>query len=268
MVTPTGAGVYTAVVTVTYAEDSGAGWNGEIRLITPTTWQPALATCGLTVSGVTDCFELPTLRSLPPYDVTASGLRPVPSTPLGFRFPASVPTSNSCHADESLGLDNPSAGGVQHPVTRCLRFTSDVENTGAGSLTVRIPLAGTGASGQPDVAYLPGRCSPFQILTTSTGQTVSRPAGQCEFHAEHGHFHYAALVGYASTRPTRMVRSVASLRSRRRSRSASPTTTTSASAPPGRTVPEQTWASRAAMCLVKSLPPRRRPAAARTSKKA
>ena len=82
-------------------------------------------------------------------------------------------------------------------MTRCLRFTSDVQNTGAGSLTVRIPLAGTGADGQPGVAYLPGQCSPLQVLTTSTGQTVSRPAGECEFHPAHGHFHYAALVGYA-----------------------------------------------------------------------
>ena len=197
VISPGTAGVYTLVVTATYAEDSGAGWNGEIRLMTPTTWQPAPSTCGITVSGTTGCFELPTLRALAPYDLTASGVPPVPSTPLGFPFPASLPTPTSCYADETIGLDNPSVAGVQNPVTRCLRFTSDVQNTGAGSLTVQIPVAATGSDGQPEVGYLPGQCHALQVVTTASGQRVSRPAGDCEFHPEHGHFHYAALVGYA-----------------------------------------------------------------------
>ncbi|HZT65924.1 MAG TPA: hypothetical protein VFA11_09050 [Acidimicrobiales bacterium] len=196
LVRPGGAGRYTIVVTFTFANDTNAAWVGEVRLLTPATWQPAPATCG-TVSGVTACFELPRLRALAPYDVVTSGVPPATSTPAGYPFPFSFPTSTSCYLDETVGLDNPSATAVEHPVTRCLRFTSDVQNTGAGPLTVGIPAAATGAKGQSQVGYLPGQCHAVQFVSTSRGRTVSRPAGDCQFHLEHGHFHYDALIGYS-----------------------------------------------------------------------
>ncbi|HET9731967.1 MAG TPA: hypothetical protein VFP54_04760 [Acidimicrobiales bacterium] len=197
LVTPTATGTYTVVVSVTYAYDPGAGWAGEVRLITPQTWTPPPATCSITVAGVTGCFDLPTLRVLPPYDFTASGVPPVVSTPVGFPLPVSLPTTTSCYADESIGLDNPSPSGVENPVTRCLRFTSDVQNTGAGPLSVGIPLLTGGSAGQPQSGYLPGQCHAVQYVTEAGGTTVTRPAGDCEFHVEHGHFHYYALVGYS-----------------------------------------------------------------------
>jgi hypothetical protein len=197
LVHPTAAGTYTIVVAVTYAYDSGAGWTGEVRLITPATWRPAPATCGITVSGTTGCFELPALRVLPPYDFTASGVPPVASTPLGFPFPVALPTPTSCYADETVGLDNPSVGNLEHPVTRCLRFTSDIQNVGAGELTIGIPQLAMDSSGQPESGYLPGDCHAIQYVTTSSGSQVTRPAGDCEFHLEHAHFHYDALVGYS-----------------------------------------------------------------------
>jgi hypothetical protein len=196
LINPGQAGTYKVVVTITYAYDSNAGWVGEVRLIAPTTWKPAAPTCGITVSGVTGCFELPALRAVPAYDLTASGVPPVVSTPLGFPFPFNVPTPNSCYADETLGLDNPSPTAAEHPVTRCLRFTSDIQNVGGGELSVGIPAAVTGSNGQPQVGYVPGECQAVQFVTDTNGATVTRPAGTCEFHLEHGHFHYGNLLGY------------------------------------------------------------------------
>ena len=196
MVQPDGPGVYTIVVAVTYAYDAGAGWMGEVRLITDGAWTPASPTCTTTGSSTT-CLDLPTLQAVPPYDFTASGVPPIVSTPLGFPLPASPPTTTSCYLDESIGLDNPSAGGVQNPVTRCLRFTTDVRNTGAGPVSVGIPIAATGSDGSPGSGYLPGQCHAVQYITKADGSTVTRPAGDCEFHPEHGHFHYDALLGYS-----------------------------------------------------------------------
>ncbi|HWC38547.1 MAG TPA: hypothetical protein VG476_08465, partial [Acidimicrobiales bacterium] len=79
-------GRYTVVVTYTYAYDSGSAFLGEVRLMSGRSWTPPGPTCGLTVSGVTGCFELPRLRALPAFDFTASGVPPAPSTPVGFPF--------------------------------------------------------------------------------------------------------------------------------------------------------------------------------------
>lgn len=196
LIDPATAGTYKIVVTVTYSYDTNAGWNGEIRLIPSSAWQPAAPTCGITVSGAKGCFELPALRALPAFDLTASGVPPVVSTPLGFPLPLNVDTPNSCYLDEQIGLDNPSAAGVEHPVSRCLRFTTDVQNVGAGDLSVGIPAAVTGPNGQPETGYDSSECHAVQFLTTSSGATITRPAGSCEFHLEHAHFHYGNLLGY------------------------------------------------------------------------
>jgi hypothetical protein len=196
-------GSYTIVVNFTYADDPDAAYQGEVRLMAPPTWAPPAPTCGITVSGVTGCFELPALRALPAYDLAVSGLPPVASTPLGFPLPASVPTPTSCYADESLGLDNPSVGGLEHPTLRCLRFTSDVQDVGAGPLQVRLPwlTASGGPGGAPQSGFLPGECQAEQVVTTTGGQSVTRPAGGCEFHPEHAHFHYKDLISFTLYRP-------------------------------------------------------------------
>lgn len=191
-------GVYTIVVTFTYAEDPNAAYAGEVRLITSSTsstWAPPAPTCNITIGTTSGCFELPALNAVPAYDLAVTGLPPVASTPLGFPFPVSAPTSNSCYTDESLGLDNPSPSGIENPATRCLRFTSDVQDVGAGALEVELPWVTTG-SGAPQSGFLPGGCQAQQVITTISGTTVTKPAGPCEFHVEHGHFHYENLVSF------------------------------------------------------------------------
>jgi hypothetical protein len=191
------AGTYTVVVTYAYAYDSNSAFVGELRLMSGASWTPAAPTCGLTVSGVTGCFELPQLRVLPAYDLTTTGVPPVPSTPLGFPLPVSLPLPTSCYADETIGLDNLQITGLNNPALICLRFTSDIQNVGAGPLTAAIPAAATGPNGALQVGYIPGDCYASQLVEEAGGTTVERPAGACEFHVEHGHFHYNNLLSYA-----------------------------------------------------------------------
>ncbi|HVA75520.1 MAG TPA: hypothetical protein VNF71_13260 [Acidimicrobiales bacterium] len=189
-------GTYTIVVTVTYAEDTDAAYTGEVRLESGSTWAPPAPSCNTTVGSTTGCFELPVLQAVPAYDLAVSGLPPVASTPLGFPFPVNAPTSNSCYADETFGLDNPSPSGVENPTTRCLRFTSDVRNTGAGALEVQIPWLTSSGSGVPQSGFAPGECQTQQVVFTTSGAPVTRSGGGCEFHPEHGHFHYKNLISF------------------------------------------------------------------------
>ena len=190
-------GSYTVVVTYTYAYDSGSGFLGEVRLMSGRSWSPRAATCGITVSGVTGCFDLPKLRALPAFDLTASGIPPAPSTPLGFPLPANLPLPTSCYGDETIGLDNLQVTRLNNPTLRCLRFTTDIQNVGAGPLTAQIPAAGAGSNGQVAVGYVPGGCNATQLVSRPSGPPVARPAGACEFHVEHAHFHYNNLLLYA-----------------------------------------------------------------------
>jgi hypothetical protein len=194
-VDPATPGTYQIVVTFTYAEDPGAHYTGEARLMATSSWAPPRPTCGIAVGGVHGCFDLPQLRAVPASDLHVDGLPPVASTPVGFPLPATVPTSSSCYADESLGLAHPSPDGLQHPAQRCLRFTTNVQNVGAGTFDIRIPwAAASGTSG-----FLPGGCQATQAVTRHNGGggTVMRPAGACEFHPAHAHFHYRDLVAFS-----------------------------------------------------------------------
>jgi len=185
-------GKYTIVVTFTYAQDPDAAYDGEVRLMRGPTWQRAPCT-QTRVGGVTGCFALPALLALPAYDLAVSGLPPVASTPIGFPLPLVPGTPTSCYADETFGLTSPSADQLRHPTTRCLRFTSTVRNVGAGTLEVRLPwLAADGRSG-----FVPGQCRAEQVVSTVTGVQATRPAGPCEFHPAHAHFHYKDLVSYS-----------------------------------------------------------------------
>lgn len=187
-------GSYTIVVTFTYAYDSNAAYSGEVRLESGSTWTPAACT-STTVGSTTGCFLLPQLQAVPAYDLTVSGLPPVASTPLGFPLPVPVSTSNSCYLDESLGLDSPSVGGIESPVTRCLRFTSDIQNAGSGPLEVDLPWLATGSGGASS-GFVPGECQAAQVLFQPDGSQATRAAGACEFHPEHAHFHYRNLVSF------------------------------------------------------------------------
>jgi hypothetical protein len=191
------AGAYTVVVTYTYAYDPNAGFNGEVRLMAGSSWAPLAPTCGLTVSGVTGCFELPRLRAQPAYALTTGGIPPIASSPLGFPVPVALPLPTSCYADETIGLDNLNVTGLSDPTLRCLRFTTDIMNIGAGPLTAEIPALATGANGQLQVGYLPGECQATQLVTRADGKVVGRPAGGCEFHLEHAHYHYGDLLAYS-----------------------------------------------------------------------
>lgn len=188
------AGTYTVVVTYTYSYDAGSGFRGEVRLERGPSWSPGPATCGIVVGGVSGCFDLPALRALPAYDFTASGIPPVPSTPLGFPLPVNLPVSTSCYSDETVGLDNLKLSG--QPVLKCLRFTTDIQNVGAGPLTAQIGAAVVGPNGV-QLGYVPGGCNAYQVVSRSDGAPVTRPAGSCEFHIEHAHFHYDGLLLYA-----------------------------------------------------------------------
>ena len=179
-VTPDGNGVYTLVVTITYAYDNPVGYDGEARLMTGTSWSSP-SPCG-----APPCDLLPTLQSLPPSDFHVSGLPPAPSTPLGFPLPVQSPTPNSCYTEET----------VNDGATRCLRFTSDVRDTGYGPLQLQWDYVATGPGGAPQVGFAPGQCEAQQVVLRTDGSSTTRDAGPCEFHPQHGHFHYDDLVSF------------------------------------------------------------------------
>lgn len=189
-------GKYTFVVTFTYAEDANVGYVGEVRMLAGRTWHPPSATCGIRIARTKGCFNLPRLRALPPYALNTTGLPPIASTPLGYPIPADIPTPTSCYADETIGLDNVTVTNLGDPITRCLRFTTDIQNVGAGPLDAEIPLLATDRAGAVKTGYIPGDCNASQLVERTNGRMVGRPAGPCEFHVEHGHFHYSGLLGY------------------------------------------------------------------------
>jgi len=180
VVAPTGSGVYTIAVTVTYAYDANAHYLGEARVMARPSWR--LPPC----PKHRPCERLPALDVQPPTDVHVDGVPPVASTPLGFPFPVNAGTPNSCYLDES----------ARTGATRCLRFTSDVGNVGSGPLTLRIPWAAASSSG-PSAAALPGECEATQLITVDGGRPQQHDAGGCEFHAMHGHFHYLNFVEFS-----------------------------------------------------------------------
>ena len=176
-----GPGTYTIAVTMSYAEDNTFTYLGEARLLTPPSWPASRCT------GAAPCDLLPQLDPVPPSDFHVDGLPPAPSTPLGFPLPVSAPTPNSCYTDETL----------QTGAQRCLRFTTDVRNTGAGVMELRYDFAGQNASGQSTSGVLPGGCEATQLVYRSDGTWTTHDAGPCEFHLEHAHFHYKDLVTFS-----------------------------------------------------------------------
>lgn len=177
-ITPSGNGTYTIAVTVTYAYDAHASYDGEVRLMARPSWN--VPRC----KHQKPCDVLPDLAVRPPSDVHVEGVPPVASTPLGFPFPVNAGTPNSCYLDETFRTH----------ATRCLRFTSEVDNVGAAPLTIRIKWAD--ASVPPTVAAAPGECEAQQVIWRTDGTATYHDAGGCEFHTQHAHFHYLNFVEY------------------------------------------------------------------------
>ena len=179
--TPPAVGVYTVAVTTTYTEDPQITYKGEARLLSQPSWTPLPCTIA------SRCPLLPQMVAVPPHDFHLDGLPPAPSTPLGFPFPVTVSTGNSCYTEET----------VQDGAQRCLRFTTDVRNTGAGVMELRWDWVGQDSSGGPTSGLLPEGCETTQVIYSTDGSSTTRDGGPCEFHAQHAHFHYADLVTFS-----------------------------------------------------------------------
>ena len=177
---PTSSGTYTVAVTMTYAYDTTSHYLGEARIMAGSSWH------AVHCPTARPCPVLPEFAIRSASDVHIDGIPPVASTPLGFPIPVNLPTPNSCYADETART------GAQ----RCLRFTSEIDNVGPGLLQLEIPWLTT-SSGTPQSGFAPGQCHAIQVITMSDGSEKTRPAGACQFHQAHMHFHYNDLVEYS-----------------------------------------------------------------------
>ena len=102
---------------------------------------------------------------------------PITSNPTGWRYTPDGTFENSCYADETL----------QYGSTRCLRFDNEIRNTGKGPLILRFNYT-------PEA--FTEDCVMNQEVIPTDATAVDRPAGPCEFHAQHGHFHYKNMGIY------------------------------------------------------------------------
>ena len=177
---PDAQGTYTVAVTMTYAYDATSHYLGEARIMSGSSWSTVHC------PSAKPCPVLPEFAIRSAADVHIDGIPPVASTPLGFPIPVKLPTPNSCYADETART------GAQ----RCLRFTSEIDNVGPGLLQLEIPWITT-SSGSPASGFVPGECHALQVVTMTDGSEQTRPAGDCQFHQAHMHFHYNDLVEYS-----------------------------------------------------------------------
>ena len=179
VVHPSASGDYTVAVTATYAFDTNAAYAGEARIMSGPTW--SASSCRRS-----PCPILPALRAMPPTDFHVSGLPPVASTPLGFPLPVGAATPTSCYLEET----------ARTGASRCLRFTSEVDNVGNGVLQLRVPWLVV-SGGQPKSGFLPGQCEAEQMVFSTDGSVRTRAAGPCKFHPQHAHFHYRDFVSFS-----------------------------------------------------------------------
>ena len=134
---------------------------------------------------------LPNLQVTPPYEFGFVA----PANPANGVYPPD--TANppldvlgyhplSCTADETFSTDDPN----DHP-TRCLRFTTGPRNAGPGVFEVHYNTHdlynGFGATKHGPA---------YQWIYYSDGSHLARPAGEFEFHVEHGHYHYDDILQY------------------------------------------------------------------------
>jgi len=135
---------------------------------------------------------LPNLKVTPPYQFTFVA----PANPANAYAPDSVnpplevagEAPLSCTPDETLNLGTNFLPGSSHP-TRCLRFTTGPRDAGPGPF--EIDYNPTGADGG-----ILNMGPAYQRVYYSDGSSFLRPAGQFQFHAVHGHYHYMGFLNF------------------------------------------------------------------------
>ena len=135
---------------------------------------------------------LPNLEVTPPYEFTFVA----PANPANVYAPDSLnpPMSVlgqqplSCTPDETVGLGPNLMPGSTH-VTRCLRFTTGPRNAGPGPFEI----AYTPESAQFGVL---SAGPAYQRVYYSDGTSFLRRAGEFQFHAVHGHYHYMGFLNF------------------------------------------------------------------------
>ncbi|HET6794824.1 MAG TPA: lysyl oxidase family protein [Acidimicrobiales bacterium] len=135
---------------------------------------------------------LPDLQVTPPYDFTFVA----PANPANAYAPDAVnppleaagEAPLSCTPDETLGV-GPTLTPSSYHVTRCLRFTTGPRNAGPGPFEIDYDPVGADLGVEtPGPAY--------QRVYYSDGTSFLRPAGQFQFHAVHGHYHYLGFLDF------------------------------------------------------------------------
>jgi hypothetical protein len=120
---------------------------------------------------------LPRLQTVAPNNFHLADIPPVVSNPTGWRYTPNGTFANSCYLDETQ----------QFGSTRCLRFDNDIRNVGEGPLVLRFDYT-------PDA--FTGHCNMRQDILASDATVSERDAGPCNFHTQHGHFHYQNMGRY------------------------------------------------------------------------
>lgn len=135
---------------------------------------------------------LPNLEVTPPYEFTFIA----PANPANVYAPdsANPPLAAlgiaplSCTPDETVGLGPSFVPSSKH-VTRCLRFTTGPRDAGPGPFVITYNPSsaqfGLVNSGQA-----------YQRVYYSDGTSFLRKAGQFQFHAMHGHYHYNGFLDF------------------------------------------------------------------------
>jgi hypothetical protein len=120
---------------------------------------------------------LPKIETMAPSNFHIGDVPPIASNPTGWRYTPDGTFTNSCYLDETAEFES----------TRCLRFDNDIHNVGKGPLILRFNYS-------PE--DFTGNCEMNQEVISSDATAFDRPAGPCEFHKQHGHFHYKNMAIY------------------------------------------------------------------------
>ena len=120
---------------------------------------------------------LPKIETMPPGNFHIGDVPPIASNPTGWRYTPDGTFTNSCYLDETAEFGS----------TRCLRFDNDIRNTGIGPMILRFNY---------NAEAFDGNCEMSQEVISSDATAYDRPAGPCEFHKQHGHFHYKNMAIY------------------------------------------------------------------------
>lgn len=140
---------------------------------------------------------LPNLRVVPPFEfgfvAPANPTNSVflanddhnPGVAVGDHRPV------SCTADEVQEAADPTQRRTPTALTRCLRFTAGPENAGVGHLDLRFPILDRAQHDRDRLVEM------TQVVHHARpGLRRERPAGTYEYHATHGHYHYADILFY------------------------------------------------------------------------